>query len=38
MSASKTEISKLIDLLYNDAHIYLDRKYKKINEIKSIAV
>lgn len=38
MSASKVEISKLIDLLYADAHIYLDRKYKKINEIKSIAV
>lgn len=38
MSASKVEILKLIDFLYSDAHIYLDRKYKKINEIKSIAV
>ena len=38
MSASKVEIRKLINLLYDDAHIYLDRKYKKINEIKNIAV
>lgn len=38
MSASKFEILKLIDLLYSDAHIYLDRKYNKINEIKNIAV
>lgn len=38
MSASKVEISKLIDFLYTNANIYLDRKYKKINEIKSIAV
>jgi intein/homing endonuclease len=37
MSSSKQEILKLIDLLYSDAHIYLDRKYQKINEIKSIA-
>lgn len=37
MSSSKREITKLIDLLYSDANIYLDRKYKKINEIKSIA-
>jgi hypothetical protein len=38
VTGSKIEILKLIDLLYSDAHIYLDRKYKKINEIKSIAV
>lgn len=38
MSGSKREILKLIDLLYSDAHIYLDRKYEKINEIKSLAV
>lgn len=37
MSGSRQEILKLIDLLYSDAHVYLDRKYKKINEIKSIA-
>lgn len=37
MSGSKQEILKLIDLLYSNANIYLDRKYKKINEIKSIA-
>ena len=37
MSGSKQEILKLIDLLYSNAHIYLDRKYEKINEIKSIA-
>ncbi len=37
MSGSKQEILKLINLLYSDANIYLDRKYKKINEIKSIA-
>ena len=38
MSASKVEILKLIDFLYSDAHVYLDRKFKKINEIKSKAV
>lgn len=37
MSGSRQEILKLIELLYSDAHIYLDRKYEKINEIKSIA-
>ena len=38
MSSSKYEILKLIELLYSNATIYLDRKYNKINEIKSIAV
>lgn len=38
MSSSKTEILKIIDLLYSNANIYLDRKFNKINEIKTIAV
>lgn len=38
MTGSKKEMLKIIDLLYSDAHIYLDRKYNKINEIKNIAV
>ena len=37
MTASKRELLKLIDLIYSDATVYLDRKYEKINEIKSIA-
>lgn len=37
MTASKKELLKLIDFLYSNATVYLDRKYKKINEIKSIA-
>lgn len=37
MSSSKTEILKIINLLYSNANIYLDRKFKKVNEIKSIA-
>ena len=37
MSGSRQEILKLIDLLYSNAHIDLNRKYQKINEIKSIA-
>ena len=38
MTGSKKEMLKIIDLLYSDAHIYLNRKYEKINEIKNIAV
>ena len=38
MTGSRTEMLKIIDLIYADAHIYLDRKYKKINEIRNIAV
>lgn len=38
MTGSKKEMLKIIDLLYSDSHIYLDRKYEKINEIKNIAV
>lgn len=38
MTGSRKEMLKIIDLLYVDAHIYLDRKYEKINEIKKIAV
>lgn len=38
MTGSKKEMLKIIDLLYSDAHIYLDRKYNKTNEIKNIAV
>ena len=38
MSASKAEILKIIELLYSNANIYLDRKFNKINEIKNIAV
>ena len=38
MTGSKKEMLKIIDLLYSDAHIYLNRKYERINEIKSIAV
>lgn len=38
MSSSKTEILKIIELLYSNANIYLDRKLNKINEIKNIAV
>ena len=38
MTGSKKEMLKIIYLLYSDAHIYLDRKYNKINEIKNIAV
>lgn len=37
MTASKKELLKLINLLYSNANISLDRKHKKINEIKSIA-
>lgn len=37
MTASKKELLKLIDLLYSNATVYLDRKFKKVNEIKSIA-
>lgn len=37
MTASKRELLKLIDLLYYNATVYLDRKYEKVNEIKSIA-
>lgn len=37
MSGSRQEILKLIDLLYSNSNIYLDRKYQKINEIKNIA-
>ena len=28
---------KIIDLLYSNANVYLDRKYDKVNEIKNIA-
>lgn len=38
MTGSKKEMLKIIDLLYSDAHMYLNRKYEKINEIKNIAV
>lgn len=38
MTGSKKEMLKIIDLLYSDANIYLNRKYDKIKEIKSIAV
>lgn len=38
MSGSKVEILKIIELLYSNANIYLDRKLNKINEIKNIAV
>jgi hypothetical protein len=38
MSSSKVEILKIIELLYSNANIYLDRKLNKINEIKNIAV
>ena len=38
MSSSKVEILKIIELLYCNANIYLDRKLNKINEIKNIAV
>lgn len=38
MTCSKIQILKLIDFLYHDNSICLDRKLKKINEIKSIAV
>ena len=37
MTASKRELLKLIDLLYSNATVYLDRKFEKVNEIKSIA-
>lgn len=38
MSSSKAEIIKIIELLYSNANIYLDRKLNKTNEIKNIAV
>lgn len=38
MTGSKKYILGIINLLYSNAHIYLDRKYEKINEIKRIAV
>lgn len=38
MSGSRKEMLKIFDLLYSDSHIYLNRKYDKINEIKTIAV
>lgn len=38
MTGSRKEMLKIIDLIYANAHIYLDRKYEKINEIKNIAV
>lgn len=38
MTGSRKEMLKIIDLLYSNAHIYLDRKYSKTNEIKTIAV
>lgn len=38
MSSSKVEILKIIELLYSNANIYLDRKLNKTNEIKNIAV
>lgn len=38
MTNSKKEMLKIIDLLYSNSHIYLNRKYDKINEIKTIAV
>ena len=38
MTASRKEMLKIINLLYSDANIYLNRKYEKINEIKNIAV
>lgn len=38
MTGSKKEMLKIIDFLYSDVNIYLNRKYKKIIEIKNIAV
>ena len=38
MTASRKEMLKIINLLYSNANIYLNRKYEKINEIKNIAV
>lgn len=38
MANSKSGMLGIINLLYSNAHIYLDRKYEKINEIKKIAV
>jgi len=37
MTGSKIQLIKLIDYIYKDSHVYLQRKYNKINEIKSIA-
>lgn len=34
----KREVIKLIHLMFDDANIFLDRKFDKINKIKSIAV
>lgn len=36
--AKKSDCLKLIDLMYDNATIYLDRKFEIINKIKSIAV
>ena len=37
-TCSKKEILKLFDYLYNNANIYLERKYEKVKEIRDIAV
>ena len=37
MASSRKEVVKIIDYLYSDSTIYLDRKLDKINEIKTIA-
>ena len=36
--ARKNDCLKLINLMYDNATVYLDRKFEIINKIKSIAV